>query len=261
MAQPIIFATGDKGGVGKSAVAGAVAEILGIDSPQPILGIDADHRNPSFKEQLKACPFVRVERASLVDRGAIVNLIGLIADNPEVSAVVDLPAGAAGQFQIHAQVIESLLADLGRPVRMIWTLSRARAALVSLVTSLPQLVKISSSLLVVRNLHWGEPDKFVRFNDSTLAAVLGSRMDREEIVRRAVPGTIELYDAIQSRRLRVAIADFPDLHDATFDAIMDAGAGVTHAAASLKFVHRSLSTSWLKAVGTMVEQAKQEGVL
>lgn len=261
MAQPIILSHGCKGGVGKSAVSAAIAEILGTDLGRPVLGIDADHRNPSFAEQLQRCPVVKVERAALVDQDTVIEMFNLIDGHRDVPVIIDLPAGASGQLQIHAKTFEGLLADLGRPVHTLWTISRARSGLASLAVSLPQLVSISTSIAVVRNLHWGRPEQFARFAGSRIRAVMAGEMDRAEVEAAEIPGVTALYDAMQARKIKTGVLDFPDLHDAIFDLIIDGGEGVGAAIDGMSFAHRSLAKSWFREVRAMVEAGRKDGLL
>lgn len=160
MAKNIIAIDGSKGGVGKSAVAQAVIDTL-QEQGKKILLIESDTSNPDVLNCYEG----------------IVETIGLKLDVKEgwiallnavhgTDATVVLNAGARNDEGIanYGTLLMTALPELNCPFITLWVINRQRYSLEALRTYRKTMK--STALHVVRNLHWGSPEKFELFNGS-----------------------------------------------------------------------------------------------
>jgi hypothetical protein len=171
------FIGGEKGGVGKSVVARALAQYF-IDKGQPFTGFDTDRSHTSFTRFYAdyASPVV-------VDSYAGLDLIVGAFEAPPIdgkreSVIVDLAAQTAGPLArwIKDSDLLPLMAELGVSVNF-WHLADAGKDSVDLLDRLINTYGAGPNYIVVKNL--GRGSDFALLEDSAAlkkAVALGARV-------------------------------------------------------------------------------------
>ena len=190
----LVIVTGDKGGTGKSVVARMLLDIYRHRNIN-CLAYECDQSNPQlFRHYNKIPP--GVVALKLDER----NGADAIQDNlkefkPSVS-LVDLPAGAADYFEKMSEDIFLFegLERFGYKITTISVLGRVKDS----VLQLKRLVEFCGDrvdYIVLKNLYWGKPENFTRYDNSKI---------RQTVLQK---GGIEL--------------SFPELFEDIFDVIDD----------------------------------------
>ncbi len=163
---------GNKGGVGKSGAAKAMAEYQ-KETHGSVEIIDADTGNPDVAKAFGVeLTYNLNETNGFLD---LANRLATVAIKTPV--VISTPAGFIERAQQHGemffQMLPSLPEMLGRDVRVIWMLDDKRDA----VESLKEFMSLAPNVRVdvFRNLHFASANRFNVFNESkTRLAVLES---------------------------------------------------------------------------------------
>ncbi|WP_298702108.1 protein mobD [uncultured Variovorax sp.] len=214
----IIMIGGSKGGTGKSTVCSAVLDYLESQGNDPIL-VETDTANPDVYKAHKAN-----SRATAIELDTSEGWIDLVnlADNTRGQPLVINTAArnltAVGKF---GKTLESTLAELDRELITLWTINRQRDSLELMADYLETLpVSDRHMLHVVRNLYFGEPEKFQLYNDS------GTRKRIESTGGKTV--------------------DFPDLADRVADDLATKRLSIKRASEELPIGNRAELLRWRK---------------
>ena len=169
-AAPVYGVMGNKGGLGKSAVARTLAENLKLSFGSVEI-IDADTGNPDVAKVFG------VEIAfNLNKTDGFLDIINQIeSTNPETPVVISFPAGLLERAFQHGSVFLDTLPDLpkmtNRPFRVVWLVDNKR----DVVESLKEFLGYAPGIHVdvFRNLHFASPDGFGLFDSSkTRSAII-----------------------------------------------------------------------------------------
>ncbi|MFN6571092.1 hypothetical protein [Dendronalium sp. ChiSLP03b] len=226
----LVLVTGDKGGTGKSVVARILLDIYRHRNINCI-AYECDQSNPQlYRHYNKVAP--GVSGLKLNQRGGADALQDdLKRLSPKVS-LVDLPAGAAEYFESVAKDIFLFqnAQRLGYRITMVSVLGRLKDS----VLQLKRLVNFCGDrvdYVVVKNLYWGDENKFTRYNNSKVKQAV------EELggIELLLP---ELYDDI---------FDLIDSQDLTFREALE------HEDFSLS--NQSRVYGWIDAVETEFNRA------
>lgn len=151
----INFIGGEKGGVGKSVAARALAQYF-IDKGRPFVGFDTDRSHTSFTRFYAgyAAPVI-VDSYEGLDRIAAVFDDGASSGEAR-SAIVDLAAQTAAPLSrwVRESDLLSLLAEMGVTVNF-WHLSDGGRDSVDLLDRLLNAYGVGPNYIVVRNLGRG----------------------------------------------------------------------------------------------------------
>ena len=179
---------GEKGGVGKSVLARALAQFH-IDRSLPFLGFDTDRSHPTFTRFYAdfSSPTVIDDYHSL-DRVA-----EAIVEQPERSVIVDLAAQTFSPLSRWAEEsgVLTLLKEQGIPVRYWHVMDDGQDSLAMLDALLKQF---SSSMSYVVVLNYGRGSDFTAFHRSPIkkkALELGAAVIE---LRRLHEGAMRLID-------------------------------------------------------------------
>ena len=190
----LVIVTGDKGGTGKSVVARMLLDIYRHRNIN-CLAYECDQSNPQlFRHYNKIPPGITCLR--LNERsGADAIQDNLKTYKPSVS-LIDLPAGAADYFEKMSEDIFLFkgLERFGYKITTISVLGRVKDS----VLQLKRLVDFCGDrvdYIVLKNLYWGNPENFTRYDNSKI---------RQTVLQL---GGIEL--------------SFPELFEDIFDVIDD----------------------------------------
>jgi hypothetical protein len=189
---------------GKSSFARGLLDIyqhLGIHC----LAYDSDTQNPQLFRHYDKSVGVSCIDLSLRD-GADVLLDDLEELQPQV-ALVDLPAGAEESFERYDRDVQliSAAAELGYRLTVVSVLSRVKDS-VNALRMLMQFCGDRVDYITVKNLHFGNPDSFKRFDQSQIKQQFLHQRGIEVIMPDLFDNT---YDAIDERDLtfREAVLD------------------------------------------------------
>jgi len=188
----ILQLDGKGGGVGKTTIAAAFAEALAARKLGfTVIECDASNNVASY---CKGIPNVKIEKIALLRKDGYLDLASALASKDIGEHVlVSVPGGAdtAG----NAAVLIDALNQAKRPMAICWMLNRAPEQVATLRRMLDVFAKSPIKLAAVRNLVFGEPDKFTRWNEGEarpafLKAFPGMEFDFPELSDKVVDATI-----------------------------------------------------------------------
>ena len=191
----IVLVTGDKGGTGKSTFARGVLDCYlarGI-ACQPY---DADRRNAQLYRHYKPAG---VRRLDFFTRGGADALLDDLEQHRPQTVLVDLPSQSGEAFENYEADI-GLFAqarELGYDTTVALVLSRVADSINALRLTLDYCGD-AVDYLAVKNLFFGEPDRFARFDRSQTR----ERLHQQGGLEISLPDLFdEVYDAIDERNL------------------------------------------------------------
>jgi len=171
----LIFIYGDKGGVGKSALARLVLDIYRSLS-HPCKAIDSDTSNSDLYRcyrrvgdgwrQLADDEPDAVERVDFTNRGEADYLIDSLGDY-QSTILVDLPARSRAAFTDFIRELDliEVAQESGYRVTIIHVLGKTRSS-VSALKEVIELCENGVDYVIVKNLLFGEPQTFTRYDAS-----------------------------------------------------------------------------------------------
>jgi hypothetical protein len=155
----IIFVHGDKGGVGKSQVAMTLTDYL-LTRGQSVRPIDTDTRNPDYARMFNGL------NVDLTTHEGYLDLMDVVAESDEKYLVISLPAGVGAKLETELEQFAPAMKDIGRDMALLFVINRQSDSIVLLQKALDQFAKHTDKYAVVKNLFFGKPESFVRWNDS-----------------------------------------------------------------------------------------------
>ena len=198
MAKNIYLIGGSKGGVGKSMVTMAVADLL-VSTGESVLLIESDTGNPdvwkTYKEE------VETELIDLDQADGWIELVNLCESKPDAVVVINTAARNNLGVSAYGETLNSTLAELKRKLVTLWVINRQRDSLELLKGYMDAIP--NAAVHVVRNGHAGEEKKFELYNTSKL------RKDVEDRGGKSVtfPDLADrVSDDLYSKRLSIAKA-------------------------------------------------------
>jgi len=215
--KKILMIACSKGGVGKSMVANACIDAL-IESGIDVLMIDSDTSNPDvFKSYEKV---IHAETVDLDRKEGWMELLNIFNRNPQSTFVVNTAARNNGGIAAFSNLLLTGLPELNKELVTLWVINRQRDS-VELLREYREHVNVGQ-LHVVRNTHFGDPEKFELFNNSRIKK--------------------EIQDS------GGLIIDFPDLADRVADIVSNKRLAIGHAAQELDFGERIELMRWRSEV-------------
>jgi hypothetical protein len=228
----LILITGNKGGTGKSSFARGLVDVY-CSLQVTCSAYDSDTQNPQlFRHYNKAVGIARINIA--LRGGADVLLDDLEQQKPAI-ALVDLPAGAGDSFERYEQDVQliSSASELGYRLTVVSVMSRVKDS-VNALRLLMEFCGDRVDYVAVKNLHFGEAEKFKRFDQSK---------SKEQFF---AIGGIEIV--------------MPDLFDDTYDLIDEKDLTFREAVgenSALSRANRSRVHQWLKTMELEIRKAGQ----
>lgn len=120
----VIFSHGEKGGVGKTAVASALIEILTTEGKKVAI-VEGDESNPDVQQRY-AATVPALKKVRLADpseyQKAINELVGFIAecaDDGYDVVVVNMPAGAYSTVDVDIEILKMAIESIGADARVV----------------------------------------------------------------------------------------------------------------------------------------------
>lgn len=172
-----ILVDGDKGGVGKSLATRALVQyyLAQSDSRPRLMVFDADHSNPDVcgKDGLKAGDGIL--GTGLIDLSTEAGWIDFAGRLEKVHdldcrVIVNMPAQIGGVFDGSVAIVGEVLREAH--ALPVWVLSRTQESITALEHRIHHLPTQYTTGLAVRNLFFGESDKFGLWEGSQLRKTL-----------------------------------------------------------------------------------------
>jgi hypothetical protein len=96
------------------------------------------------------------------------DLTDFMAENADRPLVVSMPAGIGGDFMREANTFFQMAELLDRPVSMFWVINRLPDSVNLLAQTLEAVGTRLSTKIVVKNLFFGDEEKFSRWDNSAV---------------------------------------------------------------------------------------------
>src|SRR5579883_1434770 len=223
---------GDKGGVGKSMLAATFTEYL-LSRDLPVVLVDGDQRNTDVGRLFKDT--IPTISPNLRERSGWLEVADLLNEQAANDVVIVLPGNIGSEFTTEGEFFGDVLNDLKRSLATFFVLNRS-ADSVNLLRVFAEKFGSLGKIVAVRNLFFGDADRFTRWNDSkTRAALLkggAKEIDFEELLDSVVD---ESFAALPPRRFtdtelsyakKLTLRRWLDRNFAAFDTVSDyAGVG------------------------------------
>lgn len=155
---------GDKGGVGKSFASFAFGDWLIADRGTVPLIVDADMRNPDVSRLFAGIAPTR--EVDLRTHDGWIELASLLHEAGEDEVLVSLPAGIGDVLEREAVDWLESMRELRREIVLYWVINRTADSINLLRSALQTFEGNARAMVLVKNLFFGEPDRFRRWNDS-----------------------------------------------------------------------------------------------
>lgn len=169
----LVLFHGDKGGVGKSTAARGYLDYI-IRQNIDITAIDADTQNAQLYRYYRSIH--DVERIAIFEKDGLDHVIDILA-GPARTVMVDLPAGAGRTLprQMQELGLAEALAELDARLTLVFTLTRIKDSVVALKHVIEGFEGLPVDYVIVKNGHFGEAEKFVRYDNSKTAEIIENR--------------------------------------------------------------------------------------
>lgn len=227
MNASIFYVGGSKGGVGKSKVAFALIDYL-LDDGKKVLLLESDTSNPDvFKaHQPHENDALVCREADLDSADGWIELVNIAAEFPEHFMVINSAARSNKGLEKYGLTLRETLGELNRELLTFWVINRQRDS-VELLRGFLNVFP-DAPVHVCRNLYFGAPEKFERYNTSK---------SRELIERKG------------------QTLDFPDLGDRVADKLYSGRMSIKKALAELPIGDRAELRRWKIACAEMFGKA------
>lgn len=169
----IIIVGGGKGGVGKSMVTIGVVDLL-LSTGNNVLLVESDESNPDV---YKAFNGLDNKSINALVKSEICNLdyeegyirLGNLIEETDAYVVVNTAARATNGLLKYGGIVVDTARALKRDVIMLWPINRQRDSL-ELLSDFMGAAEGYQGVYVVKNTYFGEPSKFVRYDNSKMKA-------------------------------------------------------------------------------------------
>ena len=160
----IVAFHGDKGGVGKSTMARATLDYH-LRNDHEMIAVDADTQNPQLHRDYKDT--TTVHRIDVFTRDGYDHILDLVAKN-DSDLLVDLPAGAGRTLDrlVNEFGVGDALGDLNARMTLAFGINRGKDSLIALKDTLGLTDRLPIDYVVIKNLYFGSPERFERFDKS-----------------------------------------------------------------------------------------------
>lgn len=169
--EDIIFVGGSKGGVGKSMVSSSLIDYFRNIVDKPVCLIETDTSNPDVYKAYRE--IVEHKLIDIDESDGWVEMMDTIASKPEYVFVINSAARSSIAVKKYGSILNGAGEDLKRRLITLWVINRQRDSLELLKEFLVTMHK--SELHVLLNKYYGEPSKYVIYNDSQLKKEVEAR--------------------------------------------------------------------------------------
>ncbi|WP_217591347.1 P-loop NTPase [Burkholderia sp. GbtcB21] len=193
----IYLVGGSKGGVGKSFVSLALADYL-QRRDFPVALVETDTSNPDVMKAIQdEVPCVAY---SLDEADGWIGLVNFCDERRDAAIVVNTAARSQPGIARFGATLASTLGELRRELVVPWVINRQRDSLELLRAFSPTFP--DATIHVVRNGHFGTPDKFTLYQSSQLRKSVEARgrtLDFPDLADRVA-------DELRSQRMSIRVA-------------------------------------------------------
>ncbi len=155
---------GDKGGVGKSFASFAFGDWLIAERKTVPLIVDADMRNPDVARLFTDVAPTR--QLDLREHDGWIELASLLSEATQSEILISLPAGIGDMLDREAADWLESMHELDRDVVLHWAINRTADSVNLLRSALHTFQGHARAMVVIRNLFFGDADRFRRWSDS-----------------------------------------------------------------------------------------------
>jgi len=148
-----IIVQGDKGGVGKSFVARALADYL-RNKEEKLLIIDSDTSNPDVSRMFES--HLPCKLADLDNGDGWMDVIDYIVGYKDHTIIINTPGGIGKHMKKHIKLLVDYLSKQNIPLELWWTLSLNHDAVNLLENAYKEYGHHFAKLRVVCNLHFSD---------------------------------------------------------------------------------------------------------
>ena len=171
--HPIYLVCGDKGGVGKSMVSVALVHHLAQQGTALLL-IETDTSNPDVWRCYEQEPGIVSRSVGLDDADGWITLVNLCETHPDHTLVINTAARNNTGIARHGDIPERRGAGIEPCARrVVGVINRQRDSVALLKRFLPSIP--TATVHVLRNLYFGDSEKFELYNQSALRQTLEAR--------------------------------------------------------------------------------------
>lgn len=160
---PVILFHGDKGGVGKSTTCAAFTDWM-VKKQLPAALVDGDTQNPDVSRMFGDS--IPVSNANLRGHDGWMDLTDFMMSHSDKAIIISMPAGIGGEFRKEADRFCQVVKMLDRPLMMFWVINRLPDSVNLLNEATHAIGEHLHRKFVVKNLFFGEADKFTRWEGS-----------------------------------------------------------------------------------------------
>ena len=204
----LVIVTGDKGGVGKSTFSRGLLQLY-IDRNLFCIAYDADQRNNQLRRHHEKFNPGLVRCINVFDRGKADQLLIDLEAETFPLVLLDLPAQSGGVFELFVKELsffDTLADELGYRVTMVSIINRLRDS-VNILNALHKYCENKVDYVVVKNLFFGDKEKFGRYDGSPIRETLLGK----GLVEVLMPDLIDYcYDFIDENDLTFRQASSKD---------------------------------------------------
>lgn len=176
----IYFSSGDKGGVGKSLLANALATYSYTKNNGKVVIIDADTRNSDVfrihKNYISDKRYIlRIELSSKDGWLSLEDSIEEIYNenqNIDIDFVISLPAGMGATFNSELKTFRQSIAKYNQKIVLFWSMDTGIDSINLLKNVFLNCYDCIDHIAVAKNLYFGENENFHLWNDSNLRILL-----------------------------------------------------------------------------------------
>lgn len=173
--KQIIVVGGGKGGVGKSMVSMCLLDIL---REQSLIYIETDDSNPDVYKAVNGSVTSHVIN---IDTESGYLRLGevLETENPDY-VVINTAARATQSLIEHSVLLSALATETGANLSMVWAMNRQRDGL-ELLKSFMDNRTGYDAVYAVKNLYFGLPEKFLRYDNSKIKGKVNQTLELPEL--------------------------------------------------------------------------------
>ncbi|KAA0178802.1 hypothetical protein FX016_22990 [Cupriavidus gilardii] len=161
--KPVLVFHGDKGGVGKSTFAGVALDWMQARQI-PVALVDGDTRNPDVSRMF--ADSMPTLQANLRVHDGWMDMTDFMMAQTDRTIAISLPAGIGAELRKEGSRFLQTISMLDRPLVMFWVINRLPDSVNLLNEALQVLESGLSAKIVVKNLFFGDEDKFSRWDGS-----------------------------------------------------------------------------------------------
>jgi hypothetical protein len=196
--NPIYLVGGGKGGVGKSLVALALVDHFQRRGVKPVL-VENDTSNPDVMKAVQG--EIDCAAFDLDEADGWINFVNYCDEHRDAVVVVSTAARNQDGVARYGATLASTLGELGRRLVVFWVINRQRDSL-ELLRQFGETFP-DATTHVVRNGHYGTPDRFVLYQDSKIRKSVEAKGSRSTFPNsRIVWRTICVVSACRCARRR-----------------------------------------------------------